>query len=59
MAAAVAVGIAINTGLVVVVVPVLGWAAALAFVPFLFLAASLNGVLAALAYLGVRGRLRS
>ena len=51
-------GIAINTGLVVVAVPALGWAAALGFVPFLFLAAALNGIVAALAYVGVRGRLR-
>lgn len=51
-------GIAINTGLFVVVIPTIGWAAALAFVPFLLLAASLNAVVAALAYIGVRGRLR-
>lgn len=56
--AAVLVGVAINTGLVVVVVPALGWGAALAFLPFLFLAASLNGIVAALAYVGVRGTLR-
>jgi len=55
---AVIAGIAINTGLVVVVVPALGWAATLAFLPFLFLAASLNGIVAALAYVGVRGRLK-
>lgn len=57
--AAVVAGIAINSGLVVVAVPVLGWGAALAFLPFLFLAASLNGIVAALAYVGVRGRLGS
>jgi uncharacterized membrane protein len=56
---AVAAGIAINTGLVVVVVPALGWGAALTFLPFLLLAASLNGIVAGLAYVGVRGRLRS
>lgn len=56
---AVATGIAINTGLVVVVIPSLGWGAVLGFLPFLFLAASLNGIVAALAYVGVRGRLRS
>lgn len=50
-------GIAINTGLFVVAVPVIGWAAALAFVPFLLLAASLNAILAALVYIGIRGRL--
>jgi len=56
--AAVPVGIAINSGLVVVMVPTYGWGAALAFLPFLFLAATLNGLVAALAYVGVRGRLR-
>jgi len=50
--------VAINTSLVVVVVPVLGWAAVLSFLPFLFLAAVLNALIAALAYVGVRGRLR-
>ena len=56
-AAATIVGVAINTALVVLAVPALGWAAALSFLPFLFLAASLNGMVAALAYVGVRGRL--
>jgi hypothetical protein len=56
--AAVLVGIAINSGLVVVLVPAFGWGAALGLLPFLFLAASLNGLVAALAYVGVRGRLR-
>jgi adenosylcobinamide-phosphate guanylyltransferase len=55
---AVPVGIAINSGLVVVMVPAFGWGAALGFLPFLFAAASLNGLLAVLAYVGVRGRLR-
>ena len=55
---AVLVGIAINSGLVVVVVPAFGWGAALGLLPFLFFAASLNGLVAALAYVGVRGRLR-
>ena len=55
---AVPVGIAVNSGLVVVVVPAFGWGAALAFLPFLFIAATLNGLVAALAYVGVRGRLR-
>jgi uncharacterized membrane protein len=50
-------GIIINTALFVVVIPTLGWAAALAFVPFLLLAASLNAAVAALVYIGVRGRL--
>jgi len=56
--AAVLVGIAINSGLVVVLVPAFGWGAALGLLPFLFLAASLNGLVAALAYVGVKGRLR-
>jgi uncharacterized membrane protein len=55
---AVVTGIAINTGLVIVAVPVLGWVSALSLLPFLFLAASLNGIAATLAYVGVRGRLR-
>jgi adenosylcobinamide-phosphate guanylyltransferase len=55
---AVVAGVAINSGLVIVVVPVLGWEAALSFLPFLLLAASLNGLVASLAYVGVRGRLR-
>lgn len=49
-------GVAINTAFVVAVVPLIGWAAALAFVPFLLLAASLNAIIAALAYVGVRAR---
>jgi len=56
--AAVPLGIAINSGLVVVMVPEFGWGAALGFLPFLFAAASLNGLVAALAYVGVKGRLR-
>lgn len=55
---AVLTGVAINTSLVVVVVPVLGWAAALSFLPFLLLAAVLNALIAALAYVSVRGRPR-
>jgi adenosylcobinamide-phosphate guanylyltransferase len=55
---AVVAGVAINTCLVVVAIPALGWAGVLSFVPFLFLAATLNGFVAALAYMGVRGRLR-
>ncbi len=56
--AAVVTGIAINTGMVILMVPMFGWGAAIAFLPFLLLAAALNGVTAALAYLAVRGRLR-
>lgn len=50
-------GIAINTALVVVAVPVIGLAGAISFLPFLLLAACANGFLAAAAYLGVRRRL--
>ncbi|MFQ6080548.1 MAG: ECF transporter S component [Candidatus Bathyarchaeia archaeon] len=49
-------GVAVNTASVIVVVPLIGWAAALAFVPFLLLAASLNAIIAALVYVGVRAR---
>jgi uncharacterized membrane protein len=55
---AVIAGVAINTASVIAVVPLLGWGGALAFVPFLLLAASLNGVIAALVYVAVRGKLR-
>ena len=48
---AIVAGVAINTCLVVVAIPALGWAGALGFVPFLFLAAVLNGFVAAVAYL--------
>lgn len=55
---AVVAGTAINTALFPIAVPALGWTASLAFVPFLLVAASLNAIVAALAYVGVRGRLR-
>jgi len=51
-------GIAINVGLVVLVVPVLGWDWAIAFTPFLIIAATINAAIAALAYGSVKGRLR-
>jgi len=54
---AVAAGIAINTGLVVLAVPVLGVAGTLSFTPFLFAAASVNGVVASAAYVALRWRL--
>jgi len=54
---AIATGIAINTALVPLAIPVLGVVGTLDFVPFLFLAAVLNGVLATAAYVGVRGRI--
>jgi len=52
-------GVAINTALFVVAIPAIGWTAALTFVPFLLLAATLNGVIAALVYAGVRGKLKT
>jgi uncharacterized membrane protein len=55
---AVTTGIAINTALVVVAIPVMGMAATLAFAPLLFLAACINGAIGAFAYLTIRRRLR-
>jgi hypothetical protein len=54
---AIATGVAINTALVVVAVPVLGVAATLSFIPFLFIAAVANATVATLAYLTLRRRL--
>ncbi len=51
-------GIAINTGLIVLAVPALGWGGVVSFLPFLLLAASANGFVACVAYLSIRGRLR-
>lgn len=51
---AVIAGIILNTSLFVIAVPSLGWAAALAFVPFLLLAASLNAFVSAIVYVGIR-----
>ena len=50
-------GIAINTALVPLAIPVLGLGATLAFTPYLLLAASLNGALASLGYVALRRRL--
>ena len=52
------VGIIINTALVVLAVPAMGWAATISFIPFLFLAACANGIAAGVAYIGVRKRLQ-
>jgi uncharacterized membrane protein len=52
-------GIAINTGLIVLAVPALGWAGVISFLPFLILAACANGIVACVAYLSIRGRLQS
>ena len=56
---AVATGIAINTALVVLAIPVMGMAATLAFAPLLFLAACVNGAIGAVLYVAVRRRLRT
>jgi len=52
-------GITINTALFVTAIPALGWTAAVAFAPFLLLASTMNGAVASLAYVSVRGRLRA
>jgi uncharacterized membrane protein len=56
--AGVAVGVTINTVLVVVAVPVLGWAASLSFTPFLALAALANAAVASIAYRSLKDRIR-
>jgi len=56
---AIATGIAINTALVILAIPVLGLAATLAFTPFLLLAAIANGALATVVYVALRRRLRN
>jgi len=53
------IGIAINTALFAIAIPAIGWTAALTFAPFLLLAATLNGIVAALVYVGVRGKLQT
>jgi riboflavin transporter FmnP len=58
LVAALIVGVAINTGLVIVAVPALGWAATISFAPFLLFAACVNALVAGLAYSALRGRLR-
>jgi uncharacterized membrane protein len=54
--AATCAGVALNTGLIVIVIPVLGLPATLSFLPFLFLAAALNGFVALAAYTTIRRR---
>jgi adenosylcobinamide-phosphate guanylyltransferase len=53
-----AIGVAINTGLVVIAAPALGWAATLSLSPFLLIAAIANASLAVAAYASLRGRVR-
>lgn len=55
---ALSVGVGINTGLVIVAVPALGWAATIGFIPFLSIAACINALVAGLAYSAVRGKLK-
>lgn len=49
-------GIMINTCLIVVAIPTIGWTAAISFLPFLFFAACINGIVAVAVYLTLRGR---
>lgn len=55
--AALAAGVAVNTGLVVVLIPVSGLMAAISFIPFLLLASCLNASVAGLTYFALKGRL--
>lgn len=54
---ALALGATVNILLIVLVVPLLGWAAVIAFAPFLTLASILNALIAGLVFTGTRGRL--
>jgi uncharacterized membrane protein len=49
-------GIAINTGLIVLALPALGWAGLISFLPFLLLAACANAFVACAVYRSLRGR---
>ncbi len=53
----VAIGIIINTILIVIAVPALGWQATLGFLPFLALAAIANAVVASIAYRSLKDRI--
>lgn len=50
-------GVLINTGLVVLAVPALGWSASLALAPFLLFAAATNAAVAGVAFRALKGRL--
>ena len=50
-------GVSTNAALFLLVVPILGWVPALAFLPFLLTAAVLNALAAAMAYIETRRRL--
>jgi riboflavin transporter FmnP len=51
-------GVTINTSLVIVLAPSMGWAATLSLVPFLLFASIANVIVAGATYVGARGRLR-
>jgi uncharacterized membrane protein len=53
-----AIGIIINTVLIVTAIPVLGWDATLSFLPFLAFAAIVNMLVASVAYRSLKGRIR-
>jgi uncharacterized membrane protein len=52
-----AIGITINTGLIVTAIPVLGWQATLSFLPFLAFAAIANALVASFVYRSLKGRI--
>lgn len=49
-------GVGINTVLFIIIIPVVGWVTAFAFMPFLLVAANLNAVVAALLYIAFKTR---
>lgn len=51
------IGVFINTALIVVAVPALGWPGTLAFLPFLAFAAILNAIVASIAYRSLKNRI--
>ena len=53
---AIVVGIAINTALFPLAVPVMGWPGAFLLIPFLAVASTFNGVLAMLVFVAIRRR---
>jgi len=53
----VGIGVFINTALVVVAIPVMGWQATLSFLPLLAFAAIINAVVASIAYRSLKDRI--
>lgn len=51
------IGVFINTILIVVAIPAMGWQATLAFLPFLAFAAVINAIVASVAYRSLKGRI--